>query len=90
MTLPKEWQQEAERINEPSDITSIQHINEATSIGYLQGATAYKQAVEKAINKTIVGLREIKEFKSLNIPDRIDELKQILTELQTLKPTSND
>jgi len=69
MTLPNEWQQEAEKYSWA--------INDQES--YLDGATAYKQAVEKMLNDEIPNSKAQEPF-----------IKHLLSKLQTLKPTLND
>jgi len=80
--LPKEWQQEAEKTTEDTYM-------------YLQGATAYKQAVEKLlkdnlaqINKDLKTTLEREDILCLSGEKTAVEI--LLTELQTLKPISND
>jgi hypothetical protein len=57
MTLPKEWQQEAEnKAGDTLDNTTFEHNGdwqralESAEYEYVNGATAYKQAVEKMID----------------------------------------
>ena len=69
MILPNEWQQEAEKYSWA--------INDQES--YLDGATAYKQAVEKMLNDEIPNSKAQEPF-----------IKHLLSKLQTLKPTLND
>jgi hypothetical protein len=85
MILPNEWQQKAEKYSWA--------INDQES--YLDGATAYKQAVEKAVNERIGHLEEsIKRVQDMHLNGLITaaktELLILLDTLQTLKPTSND
>jgi hypothetical protein len=69
--LPKEWQEKAEKY---SWATNDQQ-------SYLDGATAYKQAVEKQIAL---------ERTCYQDPLAALVLDELLKSLQTLKPTSND
>lgn len=84
-TLSKEWQKEAEKY---SWATNDQQ-------SYLDGATAYKQAVEKSVNEKIENLE--KSIKATTYMDLMVQLTAAKTELlilldtlQTLKPISND
>jgi hypothetical protein len=97
MTLPKEWQQEADRIivkhgfHEPLNDLAISTVKPIA----LDLATAYKQAVEKAVNEKIGHLEEfIKTVKDMHLNGLITaaktELYLLLDTLQTLTPTSND
>jgi hypothetical protein len=97
MTLPKEWQQEADRIivkhgfHEPLNDLAISTVKPIA----LDLATAYKQAVEKlfsdrlATHKTNISNAETVNQRRAAMA-AIEELNAFLTELQTLKPTSND
>jgi hypothetical protein len=83
MTLPKEWHKEAKKY---SWAINDQH-------SYLDGATAYKQAVEAELNRRI----EMCKIKVNTEPDargsylqQASYYEQLLTELVSLKPTSND
>jgi hypothetical protein len=81
MTLPKEWQQEADRVSELQEGTyTIQHKRTYTH-GFIDGATAYKQAVEKQIALERTCYQD-------PLADLV--LDELLKSLQTLKPTSND
>jgi hypothetical protein len=79
MTLPKEWiakSQELYPIKKDREIVDIQ-----SQFVYVKGATAYKQAVEKAIAL---------EKSCYENPLAHLVLDELLKSLQTLKPTSND
>jgi len=102
MTLPKEWLQEAEnKAGDTLDNTTFEHNGdyqralESAEYEYVNGATAYKQAVEKAVNERIVHLEDfIRTVKDMHLNGLITaaktELLILLDTLQTLKPTSND
>jgi hypothetical protein len=93
--LPKEWQQEAEKSSELQEATYTPQHQVTYTHGFIDGATAYKQAVEAELNRRIEFRQKAhskfirSEFKIVNSA-AIKTLKGILTELQTLKPTSND
>jgi hypothetical protein len=93
--LPKEWQQEADRIaanNYEWDINGREDFKQGIAVG----ATAYKQAVEKSLKHRHSVLLEAKA--NTDLPTYITsmliiqatEIEMLLTELQTLTPTSND
>jgi hypothetical protein len=69
--LPKEWQKKAYKTT-------------FYGTSYLQGATAYKQAVEAKAKEYIYFYVRMADNDAVSI------LNAFLTELQTLKPTSND
>ena len=97
MTLPKEWLQEAEKIRQSFVNKSYEGEYSYMGDGIEQGATAYKQAVEKKIEDKIIAFNQLinntpdffVDLKNKAISIR-DEYQYLLTELQTLKPTSND
>lgn len=76
MTLPKEWIDKAKQYKE--DILHLD-IPEDTENDFLNGATAYKQEVEKMLNNEIPNSKAQEPF-----------IKHLLSKIQTLKPTSND
>ena len=82
MTLPKEWQEKAYK-------TTFYPKT------YLQGATAYKQAVEKLLKDNLAQInKDLKNVKMqgdiIGINGEKTAVEILLTELQTLNPTSND
>jgi hypothetical protein len=88
MTLPKEWIDKAKSEKEKYETSDV-----GFRTGYEQGATAYKQAVEKKIKDKIA----LAFVKSNLEPDlkgsylqQASYYEQLLTELVSLKPTSND
>lgn len=94
MTLNYEWIEKSEyeaNILKPNSEIEKQDYK----LAYIDGATAYKQAVEAELNRRIEFRQKAhskfirSEFKIVNSA-AIKTLKGILTELQTLKPTSND
>jgi hypothetical protein len=99
MTLPKEWHELAQReAQETTDIEKFSNQGDynkalnAAEYDYLQGAKAYKQAVEKELNRRI----EMCKIKVNTEPDargsylqQASYYEQLLTELVSLKPTSN-
>ena len=101
-TLSKEWQQEAEKLGknmfgsdflfENSGITPRKMQIYQRVKGFEQGATAYKQAVEAKIKGKIENLEAMADkFKTpINHSVVYRTYKDLLTELQTLTPTSND
>ena len=74
MTLPKEWIDKAKSEKEKYETSDV-----GFRTGYEQGATAYKQAVEKMLNDELPNSKAQEPF-----------IKHLLSKLQTLKPTSND
>jgi hypothetical protein len=100
-TLSKEWQKEAEKNAEETtpttgSQTAYQTAINAAQYDYLQGATAYKQAVEKMITDDLNYLRGLhfentdKEYCKFNEELRFHIETVFLSQLTTLKPTSND
>jgi hypothetical protein len=113
MTLPKEWQQEAERITKEENYQS-HYVNELTNNqklvfdyalneGFINGATAYKQAVEK---ETTVNESELEQFADNYVAQYLphvdttghwigfqDGYKKAMADMKfkltTLTPTSN-
>jgi hypothetical protein len=92
MTLPKEWIDKAKYEKEKYETSDV-----GFRTGYEHGATAYKQAVEKACNDKLTSLKILKDEAYHDYPhshdmvnSKIDCLTELLTELQTLTPTSND
>ena len=84
--LPKEWLQEAKnKAGDTLDNTTFEHYRdlqraiESAEYEYVNGATAYKQAVEKMLNDELPNSKAQEPF-----------IKHLLSKLQTLKPTSND
>jgi hypothetical protein len=102
MTLPKEWQELAQReAQETTDIEKFSNQGDynkalnAAEYDYLQGATAYKQAVEKMLKRHKSETdHDAKAEQDANTYQRLIGISRglefALTELQTLKPTSND
>jgi hypothetical protein len=100
MTLPKEWQQEVEKImskyqKEAGEQEYYMYYDVDVPKMMAKIVTAYKQAVEKAVNERIGHLEEfIRTVKDMHLNGLITaaktELLILLDTLQTLKPTSND
>jgi hypothetical protein len=102
MTLPKEWHELAQReAQETTDIEKFSNQGDynkalnAAEYDYLQGATAYKQAVHKLLSDrqqelladkiNAVGEEEQAQYDLL-----IVEIALFLNKLKSLTPTSND
>ncbi len=103
MTLPKEWQQEADKImskyqKEQGEQEYYMYYDVDVPKMMNELATAYKQEVEKAIEKQRSHYNQLYVInyndKNYTIATVYNELRvlcdKLLTELQTLKPTSND
>jgi hypothetical protein len=94
MTLNYEWIEKSEyeaNILKPNSEIEKQDYK----LAYIDGAKAYKQAVEKAVNERIGHLEEfIRTVKDMHLNGLITaaktELLILLDTLQTLTPTSND
>jgi len=101
MTLPKEWIDKAKAYKE--DILHLD-IPEDTENDFLNGATAYKQAVEK---ETTINESELEQFADNYVAQYLphvdttghwvgfqDGYKKAMADMKfkltTLKPTSND
>jgi hypothetical protein len=81
--LPKEWHELAQResvILNPSNSNN----QEIYRLAHNDGATAYRQAVEAKAKEYI------DFYVRMADNDAVSILNAFLTELQTLKPTSND
>jgi hypothetical protein len=92
MTLPKEWQQEAEKSSEFQEATYTPPHKITYTHGFIDGATAYKQAVERLLKSKMKPIEDIAARIEI-LPSFLvnyDLYLELLTELQTLKPTSND
>jgi hypothetical protein len=100
MTLPKEWQQEAEKImskyqKEAGEQEYYMYYDVDVPKMMEKIATSYKQAVEKKIKDKIKHLEQA--IKATTYMDLMVQLTAAKTELlilldilQTLKPASND
>jgi HEPN domain-containing protein len=90
MTLSKEWIDKAKSEKEKYETSDV-----GFRTGYEQGATAYKQAVEKLLKDNLAQInKDLKNVKMrgdiIGINGEKTAVEILLTELQTLKPTSND
>ena len=102
MTLPKEWIELAQReAQETTDIEKFSNQGDynkalnAAEYDYLQGATAYKQAVENMIDGELSKYSLANLMLTDNAGREVNKLiisciEKIKEQLQTLKPTSND
>lgn len=94
--LPKEWIDEASNISNTKLKGSTNERQLGYEDGFTDGATAYKQAVEGKLNKFKSEIQKDLDTLSKDhwqykmLGARKSEIELILTELQTLKPTSND
>jgi hypothetical protein len=79
MTLPKEWIDKASDISNTKLKGSTNERQLGYEDGFTDGATAYKQAVEKMLNDELPNSKAQEPF-----------IKHLLSKIQTLKPTSND
>jgi hypothetical protein len=100
MELSKEWQKEADKIlstikYDDQTLTDGVYIDKTVIDFGLKVATAYKQAVEKELNRRIE-LRQKAHSKFIRSASKtanstaIKTLKRVLKSLETLTPTSND